>query len=856
MVRTQRIQSLSDIFTSSNAILRVHLCHRFKCSRSFGCAISKQWETEEENGNFIASGDVGTLWSKRESLYAPHRSANVVDFSFYGRLLHGCVNDRDLQAGKRLHIHMIRTGLYMDTYIANNLLNLYAKCGYFRDARQVFDEMLLRDLISWNVMIAGYTQHGFGEEALRTFGEMKRVDVMGNEFTFGSVLRASAGLEALEQGRQIHANVIKTGYQFDVYAGSALLDMYAKCGRIRDAHAVFERIEDPNVVSWNALIAGYGQNGHGEEVFQLFCEMVREGLMPDQSTFASVVTGLGSLENPAHVSQVHAKIIENGLELDVVVGNALITAYAKCSRIEDAELVFRMMHKRDSVSWNAMIAGYVLNEDGEQALKLFRVMQQLGLKMDKFTLISILSACGNEDAVKKGRHVHAHSIKIGLESETPVGSALITMYMGCGQVDDARGLFDKMKRRDFVSWNALITGYSQNGHGEEALKFYCQMQNWGIRRDNFSLSSILRACGILAALEQGKQIHAHIAHTGFEMDAFVGSAIVYMYAKCGIIEDACKIFNEIPKSCAVCWNVMIAAYAQHGQGTEALQLFAQMLEKGIKPNHITFVSVLSACSHIGLVDEGLRYFYSMDSDYGITPRMEHYSCTVDILGRAGLLNEAEDFIEKMPFKPDGTIWRTLLSACATHVNVELGIRAAECLLELEPGEDAAYILLANIYSAAGRWDDRANLRKLMREKGLKKEPGCSWIDVKNKVHAFFAEETSHPQIEEIYTKLKELMSQIKDAGYVPDMNFVLHDMEQENKLLALSYHSEKLAVSFGIISTPSGTPLRVIKNLRICGDCHSAIKFISKIEGREILVRDANRFHHFKSGVCSCGDYW
>ncbi|XP_057869583.2 pentatricopeptide repeat-containing protein At3g24000, mitochondrial isoform X2 [Cryptomeria japonica] len=802
--RTQHKILKHGIFTLSNFIVKYN---PIKCTRAIGAvAFEKQWT--EENEGIIDSGvtceDVITF-SKAgrltQALEALSGVGNLAGFTVYGSVLHGCVIARNLQAG--------------------------------------------------------YTQHGLGEEAVKLFCQMQRAGVRGNEFTFGSLLRASASLVALEEGRQLHGNIIKTGYQFDVYAGSALLDMYSKCGRTDDAHTSFVMIPEPNLVSWNALIAGYAQNGYGEEAFQLFREMQWEGMKPDQSTFASVVTAFGSLEAAdAQVKQVHAKIIGNGLESDVVIANALTTVYAKCNRIKDAELIFRRMGKQDLVSWNAMIAGYAYNEDGEQALKIFRQMHQMGMKMDKFTLTSMLSVCGIPDTRKHGNDIHAYSIKIGLEAETSVGNALITMYLGSGRVEHAHKIFGKMEKRDIVTWNALIAGYSQNGYGEETLKLYCQMRHFGIRRDNFSLSSVLRACGILAALEQGKQIHAQIAQTGFEIEGFVGSAIVYMYAKCGIIEDAHKIFSESTRRCTVLWNAMIAGYAQHGQGKEALQLFEQMLEQGMKPNHITFVSVLSACSHVGLIDEGLRYFHSMDSNHGITPRMEHYACTVDILGRAGRLDEAKEFIYKMPFKPDGTVWRTLLSACANFGKIELGIHAAECLIELEPEEDAAYVLLSNIYASAGRWNDRSNLRKMMRDKGLKKEPGCSWIELKNIVHVFNADDMSHPQREEIYNKLTELMCQIKAAGYVPNPNFVLHEVDEEKKLHNLCYHSEKLAIAFGIVSTPKGAPLRVIKNLRICGDCHSAIKFISKIEGREILVRDANRFHRFRSGICSCGDYW
>jgi pentatricopeptide repeat protein len=301
---------------------------------------------------------------------------------------------------------------------------------------------------------------------------------------------------------------------------------------------------------------------------------------------------------------------------------------------------------------------------------------------------------------------------------------------------------------------------------------------------------------------------------------------------------------------------MIAGCAQHGHGKDALQLFERMEHAGVKPNHITYVCVLSACSHVGLVDEGRRYFDEMSQKHGITAKVEHFACMVDLLGRTGHLGEAEILINEMPFEPCALLWRTLLGACRIHGNIGIGKHAAERILELEPEEVSTYVLLSNIYAAAGKWDDVVSVRKLMRDRGVKKEPGISWIEVKNKVHTFLVRDKSHPQTKQIYSKLEELTRQMEVAGYVPDTNFVLHDVDEEHKDHLLSYHSEKLAISFGLISTPPGTSIQIFKNLRVCGDCHTATKFISKIVGRELIVRDANRFHHFTQGMCSCGDYW
>uniref|UniRef100_UPI0040747504 Synthetic PPR-DYW protein n=1 Tax=synthetic construct TaxID=32630 RepID=UPI0040747504 len=611
-----------------------------------------------------------------------------------------------------------------------------------------------------------------------------------------------------------------------------------------------------SVFSWNSKIRGYARNGQPEEALSLYSQMRRSGIKPDNYTFPFVLKACASLSSLKEGKQIHGHVIKSGFESDVYVQSALIDMYAKCGELEDARKVFDEMPERNVVSWNAMISGYAQNGQSEEALELFREMQQEGIKPSEFTFCSVLSACASLGSLEMGKQIHGYVIKSGFESIVFVGNALIDMYAKCGSIEDARKVFDEMPERTVVSWTAMISGYAQNGQSEEALELFREMQREGVKPDEVTLPSVLSACANLGALEQGKQIHAYVIKSGFESDVFVGSALIDMYAKCGSIEDARKVFDKMPERDVVSWNAMIAAYAQHGHGKEALQLFQQMQQEGVKPSEVTFTSILSACSHAGLVDEGHHYFESMSPDYGITPRVEHYGCMVDLLGRAGRLDEAEDLIKSMPFQPNVVVWGTLLGACRVHGDVERGERAAERILELDPESAAPYVLLSNIYAAAGRWDEAAKVRKLMKERGVKKEPGCSWIEVNNKVHEFVAGDKSHPQTKEIYAELERLSKQMKEAGYVPDTKFVLHDVEEEEKEQLLCYHSEKLAIAFGLISTPPGTPLRIIKNLRVCGDCHTATKFISKIVGREIVVRDANRFHHFKDGVCSCGDYW
>eukprot|EP01018_Ginkgo_biloba_P009788 Gb_07729 [translate_table: standard] len=740
-----------------------------------------------------------------------------VDSSTYASLLQGCLNIKALSGGKLVHAHMMKTGYKPDISLGTKLLILYAKCGCLVDARQVLDEIPEPNVVSWTAMIAAYSRHGYGQEALTLFYQMQRTGVRPNQFTFASVLPACASLGALEHGKDVHKELMNTRFESDIFVANALIDMYAKCGCLEEARHVFDKITKRDVVSWSSIIAGYVQNGNFDEALKLFGQMLLTGVKSNSTTFASVLPACANLAALEHGKQVHEDIIRSGFESDIFVGNALLDMYAKCRSIEDARKVFNKMLEQNVVSWNAMIAGYAQNGYVEEALKLFE-------KMPKRDLIS--------------------------------WNVMITGYAQNGYVDEAFNLFKKMPKQNVVSWNAMIAGYAQNGHFAEALTFFRQMKLTGVKPNTVTFASVLSVCANLAALQEGKKVHDDITSSGLQSDVFVGCALVDMYAKCGSIGDARDVFENLPERTVVSWNALIIGYAMHGCGKECLQLFEQMQHSGIMPNHVTFVGVLSACCHAGLVDDGLQYFDRMAQEYHITPALEHCCCLVDLLGRAGRLDDALDFINKMPIKPDAAVWGSLLGACRTHGNVDLGECVAERLFELESDNSANYVLLSNIYGAAGKWDDKEKVRKMMKDKRVKKTPGRSWIEVNNKVYTFLVGDRSHPQTQKIYAELERLFGQMKEAGYVSDTNFVLHDVEEEQKEHILSHHSEKLAVAFGLINTSPGTPIRVVKNLRVCGDCHSVIKFISKIVARDIVLRDANRFHHFKDGQCSCRDYW
>ncbi|CAK9267147.1 unnamed protein product [Sphagnum jensenii] len=687
---------------------------------------------------------------------------------------------------------------------------------------------------------------------------MQQEGMTSDNFTFVRVLNACASLQALEEGRRIHKQIVQNNCESNIYVASSLVDMYAKCGSIEDAWTVFSRMAVRNVVAWNAMIQGHVKCGQGKKALELYGQMQQQGVQPDPVTFVGLLNACASSGTLEDGQRLHGDVIKSGCESVVYVANSLIDMYAKCGSIEDACKVFHNMPAHDLVSWNVMILGHVKCGQGQKALDLFQQMQHEGLQPDTASFVGLFNACASLRALEEGRRIHTYIMQTNCESNIYVSSSLVDMYGKCGSIEDAWRVFNRMPTRNVVAWNAMIHGHVKCGHGEKALDLSQQMQREGVEQDPVTFVGVLNACASLGAiaLEEGRHIHEQIIQHGCEFDVFVGSSLVDMYGKCGSVEDARRVFDNMPTRNVVSWNAMLGGYSLHGHGKQALELFEQMCQEGVEMDRITFVLLLSACSHAGLVNEGLCYFESMGSVYSIPATLEHYAFMVDLLGRSDHLHEAEDLVKMMSWDPDAAVWMALLGACRVHSNVEMGEYIAKQLVELNPGNAAGYVLLSNIYTAAGKWDQSAAVLQLKLDRGVKKQAAHTWIEVNNQVHRFVVDDQQHPQLAEIHAELKRLSQQMNDIGYVPDTKFVLHDIEEEEKVLHLCHHSEKLAIGFGLISTPPGTPLRIFKNLRVCGDCHTATKFITKLVGRRIIVRDAKRFHHFENGECSCGDYW
>lgn len=704
-------------------------------------------------------------------------------------------------------------------------------------------------------MLKGYAKFSSLDDAVSFLIRMRYDDVAPVVYNYTYLLKVCGDVGEIRRGKEIHGQLIVNGFSLDLFAMTGVVNMYAKCGQIDEAYKMFDRMPERDLVSWNTIVAGLAQNGFAELALDLVTRMHEEGRRGDFITIVSILPAVANVGSLRIGKAVHGYAMRAGFDSIVNVSTALVDMYAKCGRVETSRLVFDGMKSRNVVSWNSMIAAYVEGGNPEEAMRIFQKMLDQGVEPTNVTIMEALHACADLGDLERGIFVHKLLDQLKLGTDVSMTNSLISMYSKCKKVDIAADIFSKLQGKTLVSWNAMILGYAQNGRVNEALNYFCKMRSKNIKPDSFTMVSVIPALAELSVIRHAKWIHALVIRSCFEKNVFVMTALIDMYAKCGAVGTARALFDMMNERHVTTWNVMIDGYGTHGLGKAAVELFNKMLEGPTKPNDITFLCAISACSHSGLVEEGIHYFTSLKKDYGIEPVMDHYGAMVDLLGRAGRLNEAWDFIQKMPIEPGITVFGAMLGACKIHKNVELGEKAANRLFELDPDEGGYHVLLANIYAAASMWDKLAKVRTIMEKKGLQKTPGCSLVELKNEVHSFYSGSTNHPQSKRIYTFLETLIDEIKAAGYVPDTNSI-HDVEDYVQENLLSSHSEKLAIAFGLLNSSPGSTIHIRKNLRVCGDCHNATKYISLVTGREIIVRDMHRFHCFKNGVCSCGDYW
>ncbi|CAL5202425.1 unnamed protein product [Lathyrus oleraceus] len=681
----------------------------------------------------------------------------------------------------------------------------YGRIGDIDNAQKVFDNTPLphRTITSWNAMVAAYFESHKPRDAVLLFDQMP---------------------------------------QRNTVSCNSMISGYVKNGMVAEARKVFDVMPERNVVSWTSMVRGYIQEGMVDEAERLFWAMPHKNVV-------SWTVMIGGLLKESRFEDAK-KLFDMMPVKDVVAVTNMISGYCQLGRLDEARELFDEMPMRNVFTWTTMVSGYAKNGRVDVARKLFEVMP--GRNEVSWTAMLM-------GYTQSGRMKEAFELFEAMPMKWVVAcNEIITRFGLSGEVNRARMVFEGMKERDEGTWNAMIKVCERKGFELEALGLFVRMQREGVELNFPSFISVLSVCASLASLDHGRQVHARLVRSEFDQDLYVASVLITMYVKCGDLVRAKRIFNGFPFKDVVMWNSMITGYSQHGLGEDALIVFRDMCSSGIQPDEVTFIGVLSACSYSGKVKEGFKFFEAMKCTYQVEPGIEHYACMVDLLGRAGRVDEAMELVEKMPMEPDAIVWGALLGACRNHMKLDLAEFAVEKIAKLEPKNAGPYVLLSHMYASRGRWRDVEVLRKKINARSVVKFPGVSWIEVEKKVHMFTGGDSKghHPEQPIITKMLEKLGGILRETGYCPDGSFVLHDVDEEEKTHSLGYHSEKLAVAYGLLKVPEGMPIRVMKNLRVCGDCHSAIKLIAKVTGREIILRDANRFHHFKDGHCSCKDFW
>ncbi|GFS43884.1 pentatricopeptide repeat (PPR) superfamily protein [Actinidia rufa] len=692
----------------------------------------------------------------------------------YSERLRNCALNLSLNEGKEIHGVVIKNGIDPDMHLWVSLINFYAKCGGLDFARRVLDEMPERDVVSWTALITGFVSAGRGSDGVYLFGEMRREGITPNEFTLATGLKAGSMSLDLAFGKQVHAEVIKLGIFSDIFVGSALVDLYAKCGEMKYADKVFFWMPEQNAVSWNALLNGYAQVGNGEEVLKLFCMMTKSKMEFSKFTLSTVLKGLANSGDLGAGRVVHSMAIKIGCDHDEFVSSTLLDMYSKCGLADDALKVFTRIKSPDVVAWTAMITCLDQQGQKQEAARLFLLMRDTSLRPNQFTLASLVSAAADLDP-HYCESIHACVYKYGFESENVVNNALVAMYAKIGSVDNGYRVFAAMSARDVVSWNALLSGFHDSGTCDQGLKIFIQMLSEGFKPNMYTFISILRC-----------------------------------------LEDADVIFKKLNERDLFSWTVIISGYAHTDQGEKAIKCFSHMRKEGVNPNEYTLASCLRGCAGIASLENG-RQLHSLAIKSGHFGDIFVASAIVDMYGKCGSIEDAEAFFKGLDFR-DTVAWNTIISK--------------------------------------GRWSDVSKTRALMSGQGVKKEPGCSWVEVDAQTHVFLSQDGSHSKIGEIYQKLEELGQKLTSVGYIPNTDNVLHTVSDREKRENLFYHSERLALAFALISNMPNKTIRIFKNLRICGDCHDFMKLISGTINREIIIRDIKRFHHFRGGTCSCQDYW
>ncbi|KAG6392140.1 hypothetical protein SASPL_146351 [Salvia splendens] len=687
-------------------------------------------------------------------------------------LIKACSGLRAVGLVKFVHRMVKDLGFELDVYVGSALVGFYAENDCLGDARKVFDKLPHRDVVLWNVMLNGYLKfEGLEGELVELFEEMRRAEVEPNAVTYTCLLKQCGSKSMLNLGAQLHGLVIRCGFEMQSSVANTLVALYAKGRCFSEARRLFDHVVQDNIVAWNSMIGGYVQNGLMDEALDLFSRLIRSDVKPDSVTFASLLPLVPELGHLDLGKEIHGYIVRNAVFLDLFLTNALIDMYFKCKSADMARKVFEQSPAMDIVICTAMISGFALNGMNSDALEIFRCLVERKMTPNAVTFASTLPACAGSMALALGKELHGSIIRRGLEGRCYIASALTDMYAKCGRLDLGHRVFERTLERDSVCWNSIIMNCCQNGKPEMALDIFREMGlEEGARYDCVSISAALSACASLSSLRHGKELHGFMVRGGFELDLFASSALIDMYAKCGNLGLAQRVFDVMESRNEVSWNSIIAAYGNHGRLQECLTLFDAMEGEGYEPDSVTFLAIMSACGHAGRVEEGRRYFNMMVEEHKIPARREHYACLIDMLGRAGRLGEAFGVIGEMPYSPDAGVWGTLLGACRIHGDVELAEVASKQLSQLDPQNSGYYVLLSNLHADSGTWGRVDEIRSVMKERGVQKIPGFSWIEVKNCNNVFAAADKNHQEASQIYQLLDHLLVELQDEGYVPRLD--------------------------------------------------------------------------------------
>ncbi|MCO5602370.1 hypothetical protein L7F22_056501 [Adiantum nelumboides] len=616
----------------------------------------------------------------------------------FTNVLSACACKAALPEVKRLHLWVVGAKSETDVVLGTALVNTYSKCGGLEEAVQVFRHMSSWDTVLWNAMIEAHVKACKSREAIELFEEMQLKGITPTNVTFIVLLDAFA---TLEEGKYIHAVISRYGFDTDPLVGTGLITLYNRCCSLCDVHEVFDNMPDHDLFSWNALLAGISRHGSVKEALCKFQMMMFEGVIPNCISFINLCDACHSIAASKEALWIHAQIAASNLEKDVYVVKSVIIMYGKVGNLEQAQRVFEGSTDHDEITFNAMITVYSLSSHTMKALSLYRQMQSEGILRGRFTLIDLISGFVNAETVAEGRRVHATIVRSPFEEDVTVTNTLLNMYGKCGTIEEARMLFDRVNKQDIYTWSVLLTSYAQQNKGSEALLTFQRMCLECMLPDKVTFVSVTSACGSQGFIAEGRQMHVWILENDFRSDLNLCSALISMYGKCGSVKDATKVFDKLQSGNVVTWNALLTVYALHGHGKEALQLYYRMLQDNIMPNSITYSVILSACSHSGLLKEGLECFISMGQDHGVKPTEDLVNYIIDLLCRAGLLDEGESIVKSFLSQPTSVTWTILSGWCKMHWDCDRGERVARSALQLAPNNSSLYVLLSNFYASPG-----------------------------------------------------------------------------------------------------------------------------------------------------------